>query len=172
MKQYVKRSLAYILAAVMIATILPNNAFAIDGEDIPEQPELICICTEKCADGQVNENCPVCVNDLTACTGAPAQNQAGGDDEQGSEQFNQPSGGDEGDTGSNQPNPQPPASQPNNSPEGDNAGDASGNGTEPGSTQGENQDSQELKDFLDLAEQLPEETTAENAEEYQELLDD
>lgn len=172
MKQYVKRSLAYILAAVMIATILPNNAFAIDGEDIPEQPELICICTEKCADGQVNENCPVCVNDLTACTGAPAQNQAGGDDEQGSEQFNQPSGGDEGDTGSNQPNPQPPASQPNNSPEGDNAGDASGNGTEPGSTQGENQDSQELKDFLDLAEQLPEEITAENAEEYQNLLTD
>lgn len=172
MKQYVKRSLAYILAAVMIATILPNNAFAIDGEDIPEQPELICICTEKCADGQVNENCPVCVNDLTACTGAPAQNQAGGDDEQGSEQFNQPSGGDEGDTGSNQPNPQPPASQPNNSPEGDNAGDASGNGTEPGSTQGENQDSQAVKDFLGLAAQLPEELTAENAEEYQELLDD
>ena len=172
MKQYVKRSLAYILAAVMIATILPNNAFAIDGEDIPEQPELICICTEKCADGQVNENCPVCVTDLAACTGAPAQIQAGGDDEQGSEQFNQPSEGNEGDTGSNQPNPQPPASQPNNSPEGDNAGDASGNGTEPGSTQGENQDSQELKDFLDLAEQLPEEITAENAEEYQELLDD
>lgn len=172
MKQYVKRSLAYILAAVMIATMLPNNAFAIDGEDIPEQPELICICTEKCADGQVNENCPVCVNDLTACTGAPAQIQAGGDDEQGSEQFNQPSEGNEGDTGSNQPNPQPPASQPNNSPEGDNAGDASGNGTEPGSTQGENQDSQELKDFLDLAEQLPEEITAENAEEYQNLLTD
>ena len=169
MKQYVKRSLAYILAAVMIATILPNNAFAIDGEDIPEQPELICICTEKCADGQVNENCPVCVNDLTACTGAPAQNQAGGDDEQGSEQFNQPS---EGDTGSNQPTPQPPASQPNNSPEGDNAGDASGNGPDPGSTQGENQGSQELKDFLDLAEQLPKEITAENAEEYQDLLDD
>ena len=172
MKQYVKRSLAYILAAVMIATILPNNAFAIDGEDIPEQPELICICTEKCVDGQVNENCPVCVTDLAACTGAPAQIQAGGDDEQGSEQFNQPSGGDEGDTGSNQPNPQPPASQPNNSPEGDNAGDASGNGTEPGSTQGENQDSEELKDFLDLAEQLPEEITAENAEEYQNLLTD
>ena len=72
MKQYVKRSLAYILAAVMIATILPNNAFAIDGEDIPEQPELICICTEKCADGQVNENCPVCGAegaDLSTCKG-------------------------------------------------------------------------------------------------------
>ena len=172
MKQYAKRWLASILAVMMVITIMPNYAFAIDDNDTSAGSTPTCVCETKCTDTQVNENCPVCVTDLAACTGAPAQIQAGGDDEQGSEQFNQPSGGDEGDTGSNQPNPQPPASQPNNSPEGDNAGDASGNGTEPGSTQGENQDSEELKDFLDLAEQLPEEITAENAEEYQNLLTD
>ena len=110
MKQYVKRSLAYILAAVMIATILPNNAFAIDGEDIPEQPELICICTEKCADGQVNENCPVCVNDLTACTGAPAQ-ESGEDDGQEPEQPSQSSDQGENGTEGSQSNLQQPDDQ-------------------------------------------------------------
>ena len=163
MKQYVKRSLAYILAAVMIATILPNNAFAIDGEDIPEQPELICICTEKCADGQVNENCPVCVNDLTGCIGDPVQ-ESGEDDQKEPGLPSQPSV-DDGDNAENtQPSPQPPVNQPNDAPE----GEITENGTE----LEDNQDSQAVKDFLGLAAQLPEEITAENAEEYQELLDD
>ena len=33
------------------------------------EAQQICSCTEKCADGHVDVNCPVCKNDLTKCKG-------------------------------------------------------------------------------------------------------
>lgn len=49
-------------------------AFMEDGEETAEAP-AVCICSEKCAVGEVNASCPVCKNDLTACTGKEAQTE-------------------------------------------------------------------------------------------------
>lgn len=42
----------------------------IEGET-PEQPQVsqVCNCTDLCEDGKVDQNCPLCRNDLTKCTG-------------------------------------------------------------------------------------------------------
>ncbi|MFQ6830800.1 S-layer homology domain-containing protein [Butyricicoccus pullicaecorum] len=163
MKKDAKRMWASVIALIMIMSIMPINAFAIEGEDTPESPALACVCEVKCTDEQVDESCPVCANDLTGCIGDPVQ-ESGEDDQKEPELPSQPSV-DDGDNAENtQPSPQPPVNQPNDAPE----GEITENGTE----LEDNQDSQAVKDFLGLAAQLPEEITAENAEEYQELLDD
>ena len=163
MKKDAKRMWASVIALIMIMSIMPINAFAIEGEDTPESPALACVCEVKCTDEQVDESCPVCVNDLTGCIGDPVQ-ESGEDDQKEPGLPSQPSV-DDGDNAENtQPSPQPPVNQPNDAPE----GEITENGTE----LEDNQDSQAVKDFLGLAAQLPEEITAENAEEYQELLDD
>ncbi|EOQ36193.1 S-layer homology domain-containing protein [Butyricicoccus pullicaecorum] len=163
MKQCAKRWLASILALIMLMTVYPMNAFAIKTEDMPEQPVLTCICEAKCTDEQVDESCPVCANDLTGCIGDPVQ-ESGEDDRKEPELPSQPSV-DDGDNAENtQTSPQPPVNQPNDVSE----GETPENSTEPE----DNQDSQAVKEFLGLAAQLPEEITAENAEEYQDLLDD
>lgn len=163
MKKDAKRMWASVIALIMIMSIMPINAFAIEGEDTPESPALACVCEVKCTDEQVDESCPVCANDLTGCIGNPVQ-ESGEDDQKEPELPSQPSV-DDGDNAENtQTSPQPPVNQPNDAPK----GETPENGTEPE----DNQDSQAVKDFLDLAEQLPEEITAENAEEYQNLLTD
>lgn len=41
-----------------------------DGTGESAVPEvLVCTCTDKCEAGMVNTSCPVCKNDLSACTG-------------------------------------------------------------------------------------------------------
>ena len=163
MKKDAKRMWASVIALIMIMSIMPINAFAIEGEDTPESPALACVCEVKCTDEQVDESCPVCANDLTGCIGEPVQ-ESGEDDQKEPELPSQPSV-DDGDNAENtQTSPQPPVNQPNDAPK----GETPENGTEPE----DNQDSQAVKDFLGLAEQLPAEITVENAEEYQDLLDD
>ncbi len=163
MKQYAKRMWASVIALIMIMSIMPINAFAIEGEDTPESPALACVCEVKCTDEQVDESCPVCANDLTGCIGEPVQ-ESGEDDQKEPELPSQPSV-DDGDNAENtQTSPQPPVNQPNDAPK----GETPENGTE----SEDNQDSQAVKDFLGLAEQLPAEITVENAEEYQNLLTD
>lgn len=163
MKKDAKRMWASVIALIMIMSIMPINAFAIEGEDTPESPALACVCEVKCTDEQVDESCPVCANDLTGCIGNPVQ-ESGEDDQKEPELPSQPSV-DDGDNAENtQTSPQPPVNQPNDAPK----GETPENGTEPE----DNQDSQAVKDFLGLAEQLPAEITVENAEEYQDLLDD
>lgn len=45
-----------------------------NGQSIePETTTVSCICTEKCEAGSVNENCPVCKNNRTACNGKEAE---------------------------------------------------------------------------------------------------
>ena len=72
MKQYAKRWLASILAVMMVITIMPNYAFAIDDNDTSAGSTPTCVCETKCTDTQVNENCPVCGAegaDLSTCKG-------------------------------------------------------------------------------------------------------
>ena len=163
MKKNAKRMWASIIALIMMISIMPINAFAIEGEDAPEPPALTCVCETKCTDEQVDESCPVCANDLTGCIGDPVQES--GEDDRKEPELSSQSSVEDGDNAENtQPSPQPPVNQPNDAPE----GETPENGTE----LEDNQDSQAVKDFLGLAAQLPEEITAENAEEYQDLLDD
>lgn len=42
-----------------------------DGANLSETPAT-CICTDKCAAGAVNTNCPVCKTDMSNCTGKEA----------------------------------------------------------------------------------------------------
>ena len=44
-----------------------------EGETGETEPSAVCTCTDKCETGKVNASCPVCKNDLTACTGKEAQ---------------------------------------------------------------------------------------------------
>src|SRR5699024_5253129 len=144
MKKDAKRMWASVIALIMIMSIMPINAFAIEGEDTPESPALACVCEVKCTDEQVDESCPVCANDLTGCIGNPVQ-ESGEDDQKEPELPSQPSV-DDGDNAENtQTSPQPPVNQPNDAPK----GETPENGTE----SEDNQDSQAVKDFLGLAEQ-------------------
>ena len=52
-----KRLLSILLSLAMALTMLPTAAFAVDGSS-EETPQ--CICTEHCAEGNVNSDCPVC----------------------------------------------------------------------------------------------------------------
>ena len=60
----------YFLNAVTEQDLM---ALAQKDEDSQESavpdPEPVCACKEKCAAGQVNTDCPVCVNDLEGCAG-------------------------------------------------------------------------------------------------------
>ncbi len=112
MKKDAKRMWASVIALIMIMSIMPINAFAIEGEDTPESPALACVCEVKCTDEQVDESCPVCANDLTGCIGDPVQ-ESGEDDRKEPELPSQPSV-DDGDNAENtQTSPQPPVNQPN-----------------------------------------------------------
>lgn len=42
----------------------------------PETTVMTCTCTEKCEAGNVNETCPVCKNNRTACNGKKAEPEA------------------------------------------------------------------------------------------------
>ena len=79
MKKDAKRMWASVIALIMIMSIMPINAFAIEGEDTPESPALACVCEVKCTDEQVDESCPVCGAegaDLKTCKGVePAQSE-------------------------------------------------------------------------------------------------
>ena len=39
------------------------------GSEIAVPEVIVCTCTDKCEAGMVNTSCPVCKNDLSACTG-------------------------------------------------------------------------------------------------------
>jgi len=43
-----------------------------DRNEQAEEAPAVCTCTEKCEAGKVNTACPICKNDLTACTGKEA----------------------------------------------------------------------------------------------------
>ena len=60
-----RRLLSILLLICMMLTLFPVSAFA--EEDAEEAP--VCVCTEACADGAVNHDCPVCGTDgAQACT--------------------------------------------------------------------------------------------------------
>lgn len=54
-----RRLLSILLLICMMLTLFPVSAFA--EEDAEEAP--VCVCTEACADGAVNHDCPVCGTD-------------------------------------------------------------------------------------------------------------
>lgn len=51
-----------MILGILVLT-MSDKAFAQTG------PEAECICTERCKEGKVNENCPVCSKDITLCQG-------------------------------------------------------------------------------------------------------
>lgn len=87
MKQYAKRWLASILAVMMVIAVMPNYAFAVDDNDTSAGSTPTCVCETKCTDTQVNENCPICKDDITVCIGASSEN-SGGEANQLTEQKN------------------------------------------------------------------------------------
>ena len=67
-----KRICATFLALCLIMSLLPANALAAElGEEEPQA--AACTCDTLCTEGAVNELCPVCMADITACTGRSAQ---------------------------------------------------------------------------------------------------
>ena len=66
-----RRLLSTIMALAM-AVSLCMSALPVYAEGAPDEA-TVCTCTEQCAEGAVNDACPVCAEDLTQCTGKAAE---------------------------------------------------------------------------------------------------
>ena len=66
-----RRLLSTIMALAM-AVSLCMSALPVYAEGAPDEAS-VCICTEQCTEGAVNDACPVCAEDLTQCTGKAAE---------------------------------------------------------------------------------------------------
>ena len=66
-----KRLFSTIMALAM-AVSLCMSALPVYAEGAPDEAS-VCTCTEQCAEGAVNDACPVCAEDLTQCTGKAAE---------------------------------------------------------------------------------------------------
>ena len=66
-----RRLLSTIMALAM-AVSLCMSALPVYAEGAPDEAS-VCTCTEQCAEGAVNDACPVCAEDLTQCTGKAAE---------------------------------------------------------------------------------------------------
>ena len=70
-----KRICATFLALCLIMPLLPASALAAEpGEE--ESQAAVCTCETLCTEGTVNEQCPVCMADIAACTGEAPQPEA------------------------------------------------------------------------------------------------
>ena len=65
-----KRLLASLLSLAMVLTLLPTAALAMENEPDTGNPPQECICETLCTEEAVNTECPVCAEDISACTGA------------------------------------------------------------------------------------------------------
>ena len=70
-KRWIKRLIAVILPfPILILTVLPLMGKADSILTIGEsRDEVACICEVKCSDTTLNTDCPVCLSDVTGCTG-------------------------------------------------------------------------------------------------------
>ena len=66
-----KRLFSTIMALAM-AVSLCMSALPVYAEGAPDEAS-VCTCTEQCAEGAVNDACPVCAEDLTQCAGKAAE---------------------------------------------------------------------------------------------------
>ena len=64
MKIFRKRTIVFTLIAILVFSLLPGVAMAVDGATEIES----CTCTLPCAEGEVNDECAVCSADLSSCT--------------------------------------------------------------------------------------------------------
>ena len=72
-----KRLLASLLSLAMVLTMLPSAALAVEDEPDTGDPPQECICETLCTEEAVNTECPVCAEDISACTGmAPEEDPA------------------------------------------------------------------------------------------------
>ena len=66
------RRLFSTIMALAMAVSLCMSALPVYAEGEPDETP-VCICTEQCTEGAVNDACPVCTEDLTQCTGKAAE---------------------------------------------------------------------------------------------------
>lgn len=66
-----KRLFSTITALAMIVSLC-MSALPVYAEGSPDETP-VCTCTEQCAEGAVNDACPVCAADLTRCAGKAAE---------------------------------------------------------------------------------------------------
>lgn len=62
-----KRILASLLSLCLIVGLLPTAVLAADESGTEGEMPAVCTCTALCAEGSVDETCPVCVEDDTLC---------------------------------------------------------------------------------------------------------
>lgn len=62
-----KRILASLLSLCLIVGLLPTAVLAADESGTEGESPAVCTCTALCAEGSVDETCPVCVEDDTLC---------------------------------------------------------------------------------------------------------
>lgn len=62
-----KRILASLLSLYLIVGLLPAAALAADESGTEGEAPAVCTCTALCAEGAVDETCPVCAEDDTLC---------------------------------------------------------------------------------------------------------
>ena len=60
----------------------------IEDKQTTEEPPTVCTCTEKCEAGKVNVSCPVCKDNMTACSGKEAEPETEKPTEQPKEKGN------------------------------------------------------------------------------------
>lgn len=72
MKSKIKKNLSLLLVCILMFTLaipLMGAAVVAEGQDVPEESELSCICRKICKADAPNMECPVCAADVTACAG-------------------------------------------------------------------------------------------------------
>ena len=63
MKLFHKKSIVFVLIALLVFSLFPGLAMAEEGDS----DEVSCTCTSQCVEGESNEECAVCSADYTAC---------------------------------------------------------------------------------------------------------
>ena len=62
-----KRILASLLSLCLIVGLLPTAVLAADESGTEGESPAVCTCTALCAEGSVDETCPVCAEDYNSC---------------------------------------------------------------------------------------------------------
>ena len=93
-----KRILASLLSLCLFVGLLPTAALAADESGTEGEMPAVCTCTALCAEGSVDETCPVCAEDYNSCAyeEAPAEPAEEPGDEPVEEPTEEPAGEPEG----------------------------------------------------------------------------